>query len=91
MKKFNLDQVEEVRIVLDTILGLSQTINDLVENDIALFSEYPSDDEGEKWQAKRLGSKLLALATATINTTEKAQNQIELIASELLKGGVNND
>jgi len=90
MKK-NSDQVEEVRIVLDTILGLSQTINDLVENDIALFYEYPSDDEGEKWQAKRLGRKLLALATATINTTEKAQNQIELIANELLKGGVNND
>ena len=90
MKKTS-DQVEEVRIILDTILGLSQTINDLVEENISMFVEYPSTNEGEKWRAKRLGNKLLALATATINTTEKAQNQVGLVANESLKGGVNND
>ncbi|PWT37329.1 hypothetical protein [Limosilactobacillus reuteri] len=90
MKK-TIDQVRDTNVVLDTILGLSQTINDLVENDIALFFEYPSANEGEKWQAKRLGNKLLALAKATITATEKAQNQVGLVANELLKGGVNND
>lgn len=48
MKKTS-DKVEEVRTILDTILGLSQTINDLVENDIDLFFEYPSADKGKKW------------------------------------------
>ncbi|PWT35173.1 hypothetical protein DKZ22_07400 [Limosilactobacillus reuteri] len=86
MKKTS-DQVEEVRIILDTILGLSQTINDLVGENISMFVEYPSTNEDEKWRAERLGSELLALATATINTTEKAQNQVELVANELLKGG----
>lgn len=78
MKKTS-DQVEEVRIVLDTILGLSQTINDLLVNDITLFLEYPSTNEDKKWRVERLGSELLALATATISATEKAQNQIELV------------
>lgn len=86
MKKTS-DQIEDARIILDTILGLSQTINDLVENDIELFFEYPSADKGKKWQAKRLANKLLALATATISTTEKAQNQIELVAEKLIKDG----
>ena len=86
MKKTS-DKVEEVKTILDTILGLSQTLNDLVESDIALFFEYPSANEGEKWQAKRLANKLLALATATISTTEKAQNQIELVAKKLIKDG----
>ncbi|UXE89764.1 hypothetical protein [Limosilactobacillus reuteri] len=87
MKKFNIDQVEAANVTLDTVLGLAQTINDLVENDIALFIEYPSTNEDEKWRAERLGSKLLALATATINTTEKAQNQIETVAEDFYKGG----
>lgn len=76
MKKTNLDQVEDANVTLDTVLGLAQTINDLVENDIALFFEYPSANEDEKWRAERLGSELLALATATISATEKAQNQL---------------
>ncbi len=86
MKKTS-DKVEEVRTILDTILGLSQTINDLVENDIDLFFEYPSADKGKKWQAKRLANKLLALATATITATANAQNQIELVAEKLIKDG----
>ncbi|MFR0611854.1 hypothetical protein ACLUW2_05245 [Limosilactobacillus balticus] len=49
--------------------------------------KYPSTNEGEKWRAKRLENKLLALATATISTTEKAQNQIELVAEKLIKDG----
>ncbi|WP_164960380.1 hypothetical protein [Limosilactobacillus reuteri] len=47
--------------------------------------------EGEKWRMKRLGSKLNALSSATITATEKAQQQIDLVVNELLKGGVNND
>ncbi|PWT40852.1 hypothetical protein DKZ34_04750 [Limosilactobacillus reuteri] len=86
MKKTS-DQVEEVRITLDTVLGLAQTINDLLEENISMLFEYPSADEGEKWQAKRLANKLLALATATINTTEKAQNQVELVEKKTIKDG----
>lgn len=91
MDRTNINQIESVNVTLETVLGLSQTISDLVENDIALFSEYPSADKGKKWRAKRLANKSLAVATATISTTEKAQNQVELVANELLKGGVNND
>ena len=43
------------------------------------FLEYPSTNEDKKWRVERLGSELLALATATISATEKAQNQIELV------------
>ncbi|MCT3201586.1 hypothetical protein EGO58_07175 [Limosilactobacillus reuteri] len=91
MDKTNIDQIESVNVTLETVLGLAQTINDLIENDISLFNTYPSDDEGEKWRMKRLGSKLNALSSATITATEKAQQQIDLVVNELLKGGVNND
>lgn len=91
MDRTTINQIEGVNVTLETVLGLAQAISDIVENDISLFNIYPSDDEGEKWRMKRLGSKLNALSSATITATEKAQNQIELIANELLKGGVNND
>ncbi|MCC4482070.1 hypothetical protein [Limosilactobacillus reuteri] len=91
MDRTTINQIEGVNVTLETVLGLAQTISDLIENDISLFNIYPSNDEGEKRRIKRLGSKLNALSSATITATEKVQNQIELIANELLKGGVNND
>lgn len=91
MDRTNINQIESVNITLETVLGLAQTISDLIEDDISLFNIYPSDDEGEKWRMKRLGNKLNALSTATITATEKAQNQIDLVVNELLKGGVHND
>lgn len=91
MNRTTINQIEGVNVTLETVLGLAQTISDLIENDISLFNIYPSNDEGEKRRIKRLGSKLNALSSATITATEKVQNQIELIANELLKGGVNND
>lgn len=91
MDRTNINQIESVNVTLETVLGLAQTISDLIENDISLFNIYPSDDEGEKWRMKRLGSKLNALSSATITATEKAQQQIDLVVNELLKGGVNND
>ena len=87
MKKFNIDQVEDANITLDTVKGLAQTINDLLEDNVSLFTEYPSTHKGVKWQADNLVTKLLALAKATITATEKAQNQIELVAEKLIKDG----
>ena len=43
-----IDQVESTNIILNTILGLSQTLNDLLEDNIGLLTEYPSTDENEK-------------------------------------------
>ena len=91
MDRTTINQIEGVNVTLETVLGLAQTISDLIENDILLFNIYPSNDEGEKWRMKRLGSKLNALSSATITATEKAQQQIDLVVNELLKGGVNND
>ena len=87
MKKFNIDQVEDTNITLDTVKGLAQTINDLLEDNVSLFTEYPSTHKDVKWQADNLVTKLLALAKATITATEKAQNQIELVAEKLIKDG----
>lgn len=91
MDRTTINQIEGVNVTLETVLGLAQTISDLIENDISLFNIYPSNDEGEKWRMKRLGSKLNALSSATITATEKAQQQIDLVVNELLKGGVNNE
>lgn len=87
MDRTTINQIEGVNVTLETVLGLAQTISDLIENDISLFNIYPSDDEGEKWRMKRLGSKLNVLSSATITATEKAQQQIDLVVNELLKGG----
>ena len=48
MKKFNIDQVEDTNITLDTVKGLAQTINDLLEDNVSLFTEYPSTHKGVK-------------------------------------------
>ncbi|OTA64899.1 hypothetical protein [Limosilactobacillus reuteri] len=87
MKKFNIDQVEDTNITLDTVKGLAQTINDLLEDNVSLFTEYPSTHKGVKWQADRLVTKLLALAKATITATTNAQNQIENVTEDFYKGG----
>lgn len=81
MKNFNIDQVEDINTTLDTILGLAQTINDLVSDEIILFTDYPSKNKGKKYRADRLGSKLLALSDAGISTTEQAQEQINTIVN----------
>ena len=87
MKKTNLNQVEDANVTLNTVLGLAQTINDLLEDNVSLFTEYPSTHKGVKWQADRLVTKLLALAKATITATTNAQNQIETVAEDFYKGG----
>lgn len=87
MKNTNLDQVEDAGISLDTTLGLAQTINDLLEDNTTLFTEYPSEDAGVKYQADRLVTKLLALAKATIIATTTAQKQINTAVESLYKDG----
>ena len=87
MKKFNIGQVEDTNITLDTVKGLAQTINDLLEDNVSLFTEYPSTNKGVKWQADNLVTKLLALAKATITATANAQNPIENVAEDFYKGG----
>lgn len=87
MEKFNIDQVEDANVTLNTVLGLAQTINDLLEDNVSLFTEYPSTNKGVKWQADNLVTKLLALAKATITATTNAQNQIETVAEDFYKGG----
>ena len=87
MKKLNIDQVEDTNVTLDTVKGLAQTINDLLEDNVSLFTEYPSTHKGVKWQADRLVTKLLALAKATITATTNVQNQIETVTEDFYKGG----
>ena len=87
MKKTNLNQVEDANVTLNTVIGLAQTINDLLEDNVSLFTEYPSTHKGVKWQADNLVTKLLALAKATITATANAQNQIENVAEDFCKGG----
>ena len=87
MKKTNLDQVENTNITLETILGLTQTINDLVSDNATLLVDYPSKDNGERYQANRMATKLLALSDAAIQATEKAQKQIDTAVKSLMEAG----
>ena len=87
MKKFNIDQVEDTNITLDTVKGLAQTINDLLEENISMLVAYPSDDASVKIRANRLADKLLALASATITATTTAQNQISTAVNGFYKDG----
>lgn len=91
MKKFNIDQVEDTNITLDTVKGLAQTINDLLEDNVSLFTEYPSTNKSAKWQADRLVTKLLALAKATITATTNAQIKLKPLLKTFIKVVTRND
>lgn len=87
MDKINIDQVENTNITLETILGLAQAANDSIQDEIELLTEYPSDDNGKKYRADRLATKLLALSAATIEEAKKAQVQIDVATRDLMKVG----
>lgn len=87
MKKTSLNQIEDTNITLETVLGLAQTVNDLVSDNITLLTDYPSKSNGEKYQANRLATKLMALSTATIQATEKAQGQVNTAVKSLMEVG----
>lgn len=89
--KFNINQVEDINIPLDVVIGLSQTATDLLSQHIALFTEYPSSDKGIKYRADRLATQLTALSSAITDTTEKAQEQLNKVVTIYYKDGVNND
>ena len=38
MDRTTINQIEGVNVTLETVLGLAQTISDLIENDISLFN-----------------------------------------------------
>lgn len=77
MKNFNINQVEDINITLDTVLGLDKTVNDLLINGgMQVITNSPSTSEADIKNADRLADKLLALSNALILTTKKAQEQI---------------
>lgn len=77
MKNFNIGQVEDTNITLDTVLGLGKTINDLLVNGgMQVITNSTSTSEADIKNADRLADKLLALSNAIISTTEQAQEQI---------------
>ncbi|MCC4499953.1 hypothetical protein [Limosilactobacillus reuteri] len=82
-----LDHIENVAISLDTLKGLEETINDLLEANVTLFTEYPSSDKVVKFRANRLADKLLALASAMIATNKATKQELRLGINALLKGG----
>lgn len=87
MEKFDIDQVEDTRITIDTIKGLVEAINDLVDDDISMFTTYPSSSSGTRYHANRLGVKLLALSNAAIDTADKAKKQIDQVTKSYLESG----
>lgn len=82
-----LDHIENAGASLDTLKGLEETVNDLLEDNITLFTDYPSSDKSIKWRADRLADKLLALANAMIVTNKTTQHELQLGLSALLKDG----
>ena len=77
MKNFNIGQVEDTNITLDTVLGLGKTVNDLLVNGgMQVITNSTSTSEADIKNADRLADKLLALSNAIISTTEQAQEQI---------------
>lgn len=87
MEKTSLNKIEDTNITLETVLGLAQTVNDLVSDNITLLTDYPSKSNGEKYQANRLATKLMALSAATIQAAEKAQNQISTAVTAIMEAG----
>lgn len=87
MEKTDLNRIEDTNITLETILGLAQTVNDLVSDNITLLTDYPSKSNGKKYQANRLATKLMALSAATIQATEKAQGQVNTAVKSLMEAG----
>ena len=82
-----LDHIENAAISLDTLKGLEETINDLLEENISMLMEYPSDNASVKFRANRLADKLLALASAMIATNKATKQELQLGINALLKGG----
>lgn len=82
-----LDHIENAAISLDTLEGLEETINDLLEENISMLMAYPSDNASVKFRANRLADKLLALASAMIATNKATKQELRLGINALLKGG----
>ncbi|MGM9883498.1 MAG: hypothetical protein ACI31K_04970 [Limosilactobacillus reuteri] len=82
-----LDHIENVAISLDTLKGLEETINDLLEENISMLMAYPSDNASVKFRANRLAEELLALASAMIATNKATKQELQLGVNALLKGG----
>lgn len=87
MEKFNIDKVENIQNILDTASGLVDTINDLVDSETLLFTDYPGTDKGKSFRANRLYSQLLALSLAANDTIEQAEAKLNSVVTSYYKGG----
>lgn len=68
-------QVENISITVETITGLSKTINDLVGSQRELFAQSATNAD--------LGLKLTALSAAAIEAAKKANCQLDDVEKAL--------
>jgi hypothetical protein len=85
MNNFDINKVEDINITLDTILGLSITSNDLINQNIQLLANYQTKNKETKKRIDRLSNQLLALSNAITSTTINAQKQVEEVVNTYYK------
>lgn len=85
MNNFDINKVEEINITLNTILGLSITSNDIINQNIQLLANYQTKNKETKKRFDRLSDQLLALSNAITSTTINAQKQVEEVVNTYYK------
>lgn len=91
MAEFKIGQVEDINLTLDTVLGLAQTTTDLLESDVQLLMDYPSENKAIRERADRLASKLIALSNAVTITTKQAEDQVQTVVHNYYQSEHNHD
>lgn len=91
MAEFKIGQVEDINLTLDTVLGLAQTTTDLLESDVQLLMDYPSENKAIRERADRLASKLIALSNAVTIATKQAEDQVQTVVHNYYQSEHNHD